>query len=75
MATAHAPQFFVYPPTEDFNQLDKGIAAMKELGKVLDETQAETVIVIGSDHLETFFLSAVPTFALMCGKTSDAAFQ
>jgi 2,3-dihydroxyphenylpropionate 1,2-dioxygenase len=74
MATAHAPQFFVYPPTEDFKQLDAGIAAMKEMGKILDETQAETVFIIGSDHLETFFLSAVPTFALMCGKTTDAKF-
>jgi len=74
MATAHAPQFFVYPPTEDFKQLDAGIAAMKEMGKILDETAAETVIVIGSDHLETFFLSAVPTFALMCGKTTNAMF-
>ena len=31
-------------------------------------------IVIGSDHLETFFLSAVPTFAIIAGKTSQASF-
>jgi 2,3-dihydroxyphenylpropionate 1,2-dioxygenase len=74
-ATVHAPQFFSYPPTEDFAQLDAGIAAMRQLGhQMLDETQPEAVIVVGSDHLETFFLSAVPTFALIGGERVKAAF-
>jgi hypothetical protein len=30
--------------------------------------------VIGSDHLETFFLSAVPTFAIVAGQESKASF-
>ena len=29
----------------------------------------DVIIVIGSDHLETFFLSAAPTFAIIAGKT------
>lgn len=74
MATVHAPQLFTYPPTEDPKQLDADIAAMRELGKSLDETRPDAVIVIGSDHLETFFLSAVPTFALVGGEKSKAAF-
>jgi aromatic ring-opening dioxygenase catalytic subunit (LigB family) len=73
--TAHAPQFFVYPPTEDFSQLDAGIAAMRQLGhQMFDETKPDAVIVIGSDHLETFFLSAVPTFALVSGERIHATF-
>ncbi len=74
MATVHAPQLFTRPPTEDPAQLDADIAAMRELGKTLDETKPDVVIVIGSDHLETFFLSAVPTFAVIAGKTCQASF-
>lgn len=74
-ATVHAPQFFTRPPTEDFAQLDASIAAMRELGRqMLDETKPDALIVIGSDHLETFFLSAVPTFALIAGERVHAAF-
>jgi aromatic ring-opening dioxygenase catalytic subunit (LigB family) len=74
MATVHAPQLFTRPPTEDPAQLDADIAAMRELGKTLEETKPDAVIVIGSDHLETFFLSSVPTFAIIAGETSVAKF-
>ena len=74
-ATVHAPQFFTRPPTEDPAQLDAGIAAMHELGRqMLDEPRPDVLIVIGSDHLETFFLSAVPTFAIIAGERIRAAF-
>jgi aromatic ring-opening dioxygenase catalytic subunit (LigB family) len=74
-ATVHAPQFFTRPPTEDFQQLDASIAAMRNLGRqMLDDTRPDVLIVIGSDHLETFFLSAVPTFALIAGERIRAAF-
>jgi len=74
MATVHAPQLFTRPPTEVLEQLDADLAAMAELGKSLDETRPDVIIVIGSDHLETFFLSSVPTFCIMAGETSKAAF-
>src|SRR5271165_6344341 len=73
-ATVHAPQLFTYPPSEDKAQLDADIAAMRQLGKDLDEIKPDLAIVIGSDHLETFFLSAVPTFAIVGGEKSKAAF-
>src|SRR5579883_3575281 len=74
MATVHAPQLFTRPPSEDPKQLDADIAAMGELGKVLDQTKPDLAIIIGSDHLETFFLSSVPTFAVVAGETSHAHF-
>lgn len=74
MATVHAPQLFTRPPSEDLAQLDADIAAMRELGKTLDQTKPDAIIVIGSDHLETFFLSSVPTFAVMSGEVSHAVF-
>src|SRR5690348_11747923 len=74
VATVHAPQLFVRPPTEIPEQLDADIAAMKELGKDVEESKPDLAIVIGSDHLETFFLSSVPTFAVVAGETSHAHF-
>ncbi len=73
-ATVHAPQLFVRPPTEVPEQLDADIAAMKVIGKDLDELKPDAVIIIGSDHLETFFLSSVPTFAVIAGEVSKAHF-
>lgn len=73
-ATVHAPQLFVRPPSEVPEQLDADIAAMKLIGKDLDELKPDAVLIIGSDHLETFFLSSVPTFAVIAGETSKAHF-
>ncbi|HJT88343.1 MAG TPA: hypothetical protein VJ732_10815 [Bryobacteraceae bacterium] len=74
MATVHAPQLFTRPPSEDPAQLDADIAAMGELGKTLDETKPDLAIIVGSDHLETFFLSSVPTFAVIAGERTNAVF-
>ena len=74
VATVHAPQLFVRPPTEVPEQLDADIAAMRELGKDIEEAKPDLAIVIGSDHLETFFLSSVPTFAVVAGEQSHAHF-
>src|SRR6202041_2971898 len=73
-ATVHAPQLFDRPPSEDPKQLDADIAAMRQIGRELEESKPDAVMVIGSDHLETFFLSAVPTFAVVGGEKSKAAF-
>jgi len=74
MVSAHAPQLFTYPPDEDPLQLDATIAAMRELGKVLDETKPDVIIFLGSDHLETFSLTCVPTFAIVAGSRARAEF-
>ena len=74
VATVHAPQLFVRPPTEIPEQLDADIAAMRQIGKDIEEAEPDLAIVIGSDHLETFFLSSVPTFAVVAGQTSHAHF-
>lgn len=74
MGTVHAPQLFVRPPSEDPAQLDADIAAMRLIGKDLDETKPDVAIVIGNDHMETFFLTSVPTFAILAGERSHAEF-
>jgi len=74
MATMHAPQLFTRPPEEDPKQLDAGIAAMRQLGKTLDETKPDALLILASDHMETFFLRTVPTFAVMSSDRATAAF-
>jgi 2,3-dihydroxyphenylpropionate 1,2-dioxygenase len=73
-ATCHAPQLFTYPPDEDPAQLDASIAGMRELGKLLDETKPDVIIFLGSDHLETFSIGCVPTFAIVAGNRANAEF-
>ena len=43
-ATVHAPQLFTRPPTEVPEQIDADIAAMKLMGKELDELKPDAVI-------------------------------
>ena len=74
MAAVHAPQLFTRPPEEDAAQLDAGIAAMRQLGKRLEEARPDAVVVFGSDHMETFFLQSVPTFSLISGERANAKF-
>jgi 2,3-dihydroxyphenylpropionate 1,2-dioxygenase len=74
MATVHAPQLFTRPPEEDPAQLDAGIAAMRELGRRLDEAKPDALIIFASDHMETFFLQSVPTFSVVAGERANAAF-
>src|SRR5262245_30229344 len=74
LATCHAPQLFTYPPDEDHAQLDASVAGMRELGKLLDETKPDVIVFLGSDHLETFSLGCVPTFAIVAGNRAHAEF-
>src|SRR4029453_556036 len=73
-ATAHAPQLITRPPDEKPEQLDASIAAMNELGRLLDETKPDVIIFFGSDHMESFSLSGYPTFAIVAGNRAVAKF-
>jgi 2,3-dihydroxyphenylpropionate 1,2-dioxygenase len=74
MATCHAPQLLTFPPDEDPAQLDASIAGMREVGRLLDETNPDVIVFIGSDHLETFSINCVPTFAIVAGNRAKAEF-
>jgi 2,3-dihydroxyphenylpropionate 1,2-dioxygenase len=73
-ATVHAPQLLTRPPQEDPAQLDADIAAMNQLGAMLDETQPDVLLLIGIDHVETFWLNAVPQFAVITGARATAEY-
>src|SRR5438093_10523094 len=72
--TVHAPQLIIRPPDEKPEMLDASIAAMRELGKILDETKPDVILFLGSDHLETFSMKCIPTFAIIAGKQAIAEF-
>lgn len=74
VATCHAPQLLTRPPDEDPAQLDASIAGMRELGTLLDETKPDVILFFGSDHLETFAINCVPTFAIVAGNRARAEF-
>jgi 2,3-dihydroxyphenylpropionate 1,2-dioxygenase len=74
VGTCHTPYMFTRPPDENPEQLDQAGRAMNELGKVLDETKPDVIIFLGADHVETFSVTCVPTFAIVAGDTAHAKF-
>jgi aromatic ring-opening dioxygenase catalytic subunit (LigB family) len=62
------------PPQEDPEQLDADIEAMEELGRDLDETAPDVLVVVGLDHVETFFPGPVPPFAVVTGKSATSEY-
>src|SRR3989442_3265980 len=74
VGTCHTPYMFTRPPDENPQQLDAAGAAMQELGKVLDETRPDAIVFFGSDHVETFSVSCIPTFAIIAGNRAIAKF-
>jgi aromatic ring-opening dioxygenase catalytic subunit (LigB family) len=74
IGTCHTPYMFTRPPDEKPEQLDAAGAGMAELGKVLDETRPDVIVFFGSDHVETFSVTCVPTFAIIAGSRAIAKF-
>src|SRR5438093_13349580 len=72
--TCHTPYLFARPPDEKPEQLDQAVAAMQRLGTVLDETKPDVILFLGSDHVETFSVTCVPTFAIIAGSHAIARF-
>ena len=71
VGTCHTPYMFTRPPDENPQQLDQAGAAMQELGKVLDETKPDVILFFGADHVETFSVTCVPSFAIVAGRPRD----
>ena len=74
VGTCHTPYMFTRPPDENPEQLDAAAAGMAELGKVLDETKPDVIVFLGSDHVETFSVTCIPTFAIIAGSRAIAKF-
>ena len=74
LGTCHTPYLFTRPPDENAQQLDQAAAAIQELGKALDETKPDVILMFGADHVETFSVTCVPSFAVVAGNRAIAKF-
>jgi 2,3-dihydroxyphenylpropionate 1,2-dioxygenase len=74
IGTCHTPYMFTRPPDEKPEELDAAGRGMAELGKVLDETKPDVILFLGSDHVETFSVTCIPTFAIIAGSRAIAKF-
>ena len=70
----HSPHLLTRPPDEVKEQSEASIGAMRELGRLLDETKPDAIVFLGSDHLETFSMACIPTFAIIGGRLAIAEF-
>ncbi|MHA4815552.1 DODA-type extradiol aromatic ring-opening family dioxygenase [Streptomyces aculeolatus] len=73
-AAVHAPQLLSRPPYEEIDKLDTSTDALHAFGKVVEDARPDAVVVIGIDHLETFWLEAVPAFTLVISEECDASY-
>jgi protocatechuate 4,5-dioxygenase beta chain/2,3-dihydroxyphenylpropionate 1,2-dioxygenase len=73
-ALPHTPQLLVRPPTEDRDLVLRVHAAYAEVKRRLTRARPDVVAVIGGDHVEGFFLNAVPALAVFVGRTAAGEF-
>ena len=75
-ATSHTPQILVQPKiSEEFTrQLQEVHKALMEVGKRIRNANADTIIIFGSDHMETFWLNNYPQLLLFTGNEVGGRF-
>lgn len=71
---AHAPQILAAPETEDQAQLAAVHAAFESMRQTLVARRPEAFLIIGNDHLESFFLDAFPALAVYTGLRCEGSF-
>jgi aromatic ring-opening dioxygenase catalytic subunit (LigB family) len=74
--SSHAPQIILQPRVSDeyVAQLAKVQSALMSIGERMRKKNVNTLIVFGSDHMETFFLDNYPQMLLFIGGSSSAKF-
>src|SRR5215510_11263151 len=73
-ALPHPPQLLIRPPTEDRDLVLRVHAAYAEVKRRLDAARPDVVAVIAGDHIEGFFLNAVPALAVFVGRRAAGEF-
>jgi protocatechuate 4,5-dioxygenase beta chain/2,3-dihydroxyphenylpropionate 1,2-dioxygenase len=73
-ACAHTPQLLLRPPTEDRALVLRVHAAFAEVRRRLAALRPDAIAVIAGDHIEGFFLDAVPALAVFVGGAAAGEF-
>jgi 2,3-dihydroxyphenylpropionate 1,2-dioxygenase len=74
VACPHTPQLLVRPDTEDRDLVLRVHAAYARVKRLLTDARPDAICVIGGDHIEGFFLDAVPAFAVYAGASVSGQF-
>jgi 2,3-dihydroxyphenylpropionate 1,2-dioxygenase len=73
-ALPHTPQLLVRPPTEDRELVLRVHAAYAEVKRRLATASADVIALVAGDHIEGFFLNAVPALAVFVGARAAGEF-
>ena len=73
-AVAHTPQLLIRPETENRDLVLRVHAAMARVKRRLAELRPDALAVIAGDHVEAFFLNAVPALAVYVGHECAGVF-
>lgn len=73
-ACAHTPQLLIRPPTEDRELVLRVHAAFARVRDRLAALAPDAIAVIAGDHVEAFFLDAVPALAVYAGAECAGSF-
>jgi len=73
-ALPHTPQLLVRRPTEDRALVLRVHAALGEVQRRLAAARVEVIALIAGDHIEGFFLNAVPALAVFVGARAAGEF-
>jgi 2,3-dihydroxyphenylpropionate 1,2-dioxygenase len=74
VACPHTPQLLIRPETEDRALVLRVHAAYAKVKQLLTDARADVICVIAGDHVEGFFLNAVPAFAVYAGQRVSGTF-
>jgi protocatechuate 4,5-dioxygenase beta chain/2,3-dihydroxyphenylpropionate 1,2-dioxygenase len=74
VACPHTPQLLIRPETEDRELVLRVHAAYAKVKAMLSAVCPDVVCVIAGDHVEGFFLNAVPAFAVYAGASVSGKF-
>src|SRR5215470_10760821 len=74
-AVPHTPQLLVRPETEDRELVLRVHTAYVEIKRALAEARPDVICIIGGDHIEGFFLTAVPALAVYVGAQASGKFD
>jgi 2,3-dihydroxyphenylpropionate 1,2-dioxygenase len=73
-ACAHTPQLLIRPPTEDRELVLRVHAAFARVKERLAALRPDVIAIVAGDHVEAFFLDAVPALAVYVGAECAGTF-
>jgi len=73
-ACAHTPQLLIRPETEDRDLVLRVHAAFARVKRRLEALRPDVLAMVAGDHIEAFFLDAVPALAVYVGTECTGTF-